>query len=904
MKKTMKISKYIILLMLLSFLYIPAFAAVNSVTIISMTPPNPNPGDMVAVQFSYCCAAYENSHLMLAISTSQTFLPNNTAGQQFKVDENGIDVNGTGMGNTSAGGGYIMNDNSGGSGPYCNTVTWNVHIPSTLAPGPYNIVVGGKAYYTDPGQVDSQSYIAFSLPLPTGSAAINETVENNTAQQGDEVLYTINYSFVNSNTFVITDVVPPNCTLISQSNGGTNTGTTPGSTLTWNVGSATTVQTGSVWFIVQINSSITPIDNAASWTAIATDTGLPISGSSSDAPVTVSPAIVLTKSENVTTAVIGDTISYAFNFDCGGLAFNSLDSFDTDAEPGLFTAVSNQGPGYPGTWTWQSDGAGGGYIYSPSQGSGPSNDHYPHYLRNTPTDFCFGEIQADILILNGSTNWDALISFRDNGVPDAIMSYGVGISQDNNPGYIYIQKSVPAYTPLTSASPYQPSFNTWYTVKILVTDPGNGGVMIQAKFWQRGTGEPGAWQVSWLDNSGVIPACGKVGFQGAPFNPDEFDGLKILKSNASNARVYDTVPTIITYVGGTAADTTHDGPVYSGGMVSWHLDSPMTDTAYSLTWWGTVNDCGMGVTNQASYDADDIPQIDSNIVSLDVPICKQTPTITPTYTDSPTPLPPTATFTPTFTMTYTRTATPTVTITPTPLLPVMELTKFATPVPVNAGDTVTYTINYRNTGNANASNYIITDVLDNNLTFVSCSSGCVPPGAGPGGQITWNLGTVVSGSPWNAVTFSAIVSSNVAKGTIIPNTAHSTTTETGLTDFPSNTHQLNVSVPDLKLDLVTNYPNPAKDNTIVVFNLSVPAAIDIKFYTISGELVRTLTNDDIKKYYLVGQADFQRGLNRVDWNLENDHDQKVASGIYFYKIEAKTAANEKAYKIGRMAIMR
>ncbi|MCE5300553.1 MAG: hypothetical protein LLG37_06750 [Spirochaetia bacterium] len=140
----MKKIKAVALSLLFVFIFLPFVSAeVNTVSVISLTPPNPNPGDSVAVEFSYCVGANEESRFMLAVSSYPTFQAGGTTGQDFKVSEGGFDIGGTGGGTASVSGGYDMNDQQGAA--HCQTLTWNIHIPNTISEGgTYYVVIGGK----------------------------------------------------------------------------------------------------------------------------------------------------------------------------------------------------------------------------------------------------------------------------------------------------------------------------------------------------------------------------------------------------------------------------------------------------------------------------------------------------------------------------------------------------------------------------------------------------------------------------------------------------------------------------------------------------------------------------------------------------------------------------------------
>ena len=168
--------------------------------------------------------------------------------------------------------------------------------------------------------------------------------------------------------------------------------------------------------------------------------------------------------------------------------------------------------------------------------------------------------------------------------------------------------------------------------------------------------------------------------------------------------------------------------------------------------------------------------------------------------------------------------------------------------------------------------------------------------------ITWNIGSVPALSAPASVNFSAVVSESVTSDMDVTNIAHSTNNEDP-GDVPSNTTNVTVDVPSLQLTPVANVPNPAVEETTIIFWISVRAEVTIKFYTISGEPIRTMTYDQVKAN-LTGASDINRGDNRVKWDLKNNSKKLVSTGVYFYKVEAKTASGEKAHFISKLAVLR
>lgn len=72
-----------------------------------------------------------------------------------------------------------------------------------------------------------------------------------------------------------------------------------------------------------------------------------------------------------------------------------------------------------------------------------------------------------------------------------------------------------------------------------------------------------------------------------------------------------------------------------------------------------------------------------------------------------------------------------------------------------------------------------------------------------------------------------------------------------------------------------NYPNPFNPVTTITYTLAKSGKINLAVYNLLGQKVRTLVNSNATA-----------GLHINKWNGLDDHGKKVASGIYFYKLEA------------------
>jgi len=75
--------------------------------------------------------------------------------------------------------------------------------------------------------------------------------------------------------------------------------------------------------------------------------------------------------------------------------------------------------------------------------------------------------------------------------------------------------------------------------------------------------------------------------------------------------------------------------------------------------------------------------------------------------------------------------------------------------------------------------------------------------------------------------------------------------------------------------ITQNYPNPFNPETTIRFGLTKGINVKIKIYNVKGQLVKQLVN-----------ADYEPGYHKVVWTGKDNNSKKVASGIYFYRLEA------------------
>ncbi|MDH7514551.1 MAG: C25 family cysteine peptidase [Bacteroidota bacterium] len=97
------------------------------------------------------------------------------------------------------------------------------------------------------------------------------------------------------------------------------------------------------------------------------------------------------------------------------------------------------------------------------------------------------------------------------------------------------------------------------------------------------------------------------------------------------------------------------------------------------------------------------------------------------------------------------------------------------------------------------------------------------------------------------------------------------------------------------------YPTPFRDRTVFTFVLTGTSAyesLEIKIYTVAGRLVRTLSAPNDFRL-----DDIRIGPNAVPWDGKDAEGDRLANGVYFYKIVARSAGAMREY-IGRVAVLR
>jgi hypothetical protein len=101
----------------------------------------------------------------------------------------------------------------------------------------------------------------------------------------------------------------------------------------------------------------------------------------------------------------------------------------------------------------------------------------------------------------------------------------------------------------------------------------------------------------------------------------------------------------------------------------------------------------------------------------------------------------------------------------------------------------------------------------------------------------------------------------------------------------------------ITLEHVLNYPNPFTTNTQFMFEHNQACSylrVKIEVYTISGKLVKTIKTNT--------QTDGFR-IEPIPWNGRDDFGDKIARGVYIYKVSVENLEGEVAEKIEKLVIL-
>ena len=546
--------------------------------------------------------------------------------------------------------------------------------------------------------------------VPVLSLTLNGAPDPVTA--GGTLTYTLDYSNSGNGTatgVVLSDEVPAATTFVSATAGGAVSGTT----VSWTIGSLAAGTSGTIQLVVQVDS---PLPNGST---ITNDTArldsvetVAVSGDPISTTVTSSPVLSIAKSDAPDPVAAGDPLTYTLSFtNTGNAGATGVVVTDTLPPGTSFVSATAGGTLAGGTVTWTI-----GDLFAGESGS------------------ALLVVQVDSPLPDGTTITDANYSIASNETP-AVSGATVTTTVTSAPLLSIVLSDAP--------DPVAAGGALTYTI-----DYANGGN---------------------ADATGVV--------------------------------ITDTVPANTSFVSATAGGTP------GGNIVSWAIGNLASGAAGSVQ-----------IVVQV-----DSPLADGTIITNDISAVAANETA---------PM---------------AAAGITTTVTSTPVL---SITPSDSPDPVAAGATLTYTLDYANSGNTDATGVVITDAVPANTTFVSATSG----GAINGGTVSWTIGDLPAGST-GAVQMVVRVDTPLADGTIIANdtaaigaNGTAVVNGAGLTTTVTSSPVLSIALTDSPdpavagglLTYTLDYGNSGNaDATAVVISDAVPARTTFVSATAGGTLSGT-----------------------------------------------------------------
>ena len=96
----------------------------------------------------------------------------------------------------------------------------------------------------------------------------------------------------------------------------------------------------------------------------------------------------------------------------------------------------------------------------------------------------------------------------------------------------------------------------------------------------------------------------------------------------------------------------------------------------------------------------------------------------------------------------------------------------------------------------------------------------------------------------------------------------------------------------VRYSLAQNYPNPFNPSTAIRYDIPVNSAVTIKIFNVLGQEIVTLVNGNVAA-----------GTHELEWSGKDNSGRSVASGIYFYRINAKAIIGGEEYSSVRKMVL-
>ncbi len=138
-----------------------------------------------------------------------------------------------------------------------------------------------------------------------------------------------------------------------------------------------------------------------------------------------------------------------------------------------------------------------------------------------------------------------------------------------------------------------------------------------------------------------------------------------------------------------------------------------------------------------------------------------------------------------------------------------------------------------------------------------------------------------------------VIDSKLLIGEVAPNMQGTEYSRGTVKEGNENVNSLNNEIPT-EYALSGNFPNPFNPTTTIKYALPTESNVELKIYDLMGREIRTLVNgnDGI-------------GYKEIMWDGKNNSGNQVSSGIYLYRLVAKSLENGKVFeKSAKMILMK
>ncbi len=601
---------------------------------------------------------------------------------------------------------------------------------------------------TETGPIKSQAVVSvISAPV----LELSKTASKNPVLAGDTLVYTLDYKNVGTDDatgVILEDQLPADVSFVSASGGGTLSG----SVVSWDLGSISPGGTpGSVFVTVKVNSPLANGKVLQNLASIASNEHAQAS-SSFDVKVDSAPVLELNKTASKTHVDPGDTITYTIDYkNTGNDQATSVKLEDHLPSDVTFISASPGGTvsGNVVSWDLGSMPGGGtsGSVFVTVKVNSPLADgkilHNPASIVSATTQPVLSLVDVTVysqpvleLIKTAAKSHvnpgDILLytlEYKNTGTDQAT---GVTL-EDHLPGNV-------TFVSATGGGTVSGGIVSWnigtmqagaapgsVTFTVRINDPlPNGTLLHNTASMDSNKTVPITSQADVIVDSAAVLKLTKTASKDPVLPGDTlvytFDYKNSGTDQATSVKLEDHLPGDLTFVSASGGGTE------SGGIVTWNLSPISVGQTGSKTVTVTVNSSA------------------ANGTVLHNPATLESTESQPTK------------------------AAADVTVESTPVL---ELTKTASTTPVAPGATLSYTLDYKNVGNAQASGVILEDHLPVDVSFVSASDG----GTESGGIVSWNLGSVPAGTS-RSVSLTVLVNSNLNNGVVLQNSAAITSNET------------------------------------------------------------------------------------------------------------------------------